>query len=343
MAGKYLTTEEKACILAWKCENVTNQEISRRTGRSLATIKRLGSARSGLLPIEVPPNKPKSGRPRKTLKATDTLLRREVMKQPDITSAELKKLNPQVLGNVSQRTIRRRLQVDLNLPSRKAARKPLLTPLMKTKRLAFANKYQHWTPEQWSSVMFSDESTFKCIQMRHRSVRRPKGSSPFNSRYTVKTVKHPDGVMVWGCFSGNKGSGGLYFLPKNVTMNADRYIEVLRDHLEVQFQIHQCQIFMHDSAPCHKARKVTKWLQDSNIPVLDWPGNSPDLNPIENCWNLMKQNLDSCNTSSVPILKEELKKLWLLRLNHQMFKNLAESMPRRLQMVINNKGEMTKY
>lgn len=343
MAGNYLTASEKACILAWKYDNVSNKEIARRSGRSLATIKRLVAASRGLHPNAVLLNKPKSGRPRKTSKTTDNLLKREVMKQPTITSSEIKKANPKVLGHVSQRTIRRRLQVDLKLPSRKAARKPMLSAVMKTKRVAFAKKYKDWTPEQWSSVMFSDESAFKCVQMRHRTVRRPVGSSPFDQRYTVKTVKHPDGVMVWGCFSGNNGSGGLFFLPKNVTMNADRYIEVLQDHLSVNFQIHRCQVFMHDSAPCHKAKKVTKWLADNKIDVLDWPGNSPDLNPIENCWNFMKKSLDSCNTSSVPRLIEELKILWCRHISLQKFKNLSQSMPSRLQLVIKSKGEMTKY
>ena len=75
--------------------------------------------------------------------------------------------------------------------------------------------------------------------------------------------------MVWGCFSGSNGRGGLYFLPKNLTMNAIRYIEVLNDHLFDMFDIHRSSVFMHDSAPCHKARKVTEWLTQRNINVLE--------------------------------------------------------------------------
>jgi hypothetical protein len=74
--------------------------------------------------------------------------------------------------------------------------------------------------------------------------------------------------MIWGCFSGSSGRGGIYFLEKNVTMNADRYIEVLQNHLLNFLQIHQCTTFMHDSAPCHAARKVTKWLADRDIQTL---------------------------------------------------------------------------
>ena len=62
-------------------------------------------------------------------------------------------------------------------------------------------------------------------------MRRPEGSDRFDSRYTTKTVKHPDSVMVWGCFTGSVGRGGLFFLPKNVTMNGERYQDVLENHL----------------------------------------------------------------------------------------------------------------
>jgi hypothetical protein len=113
-------------------------------------------------------------------------------------------------------------------------------------------------------------------------------------------VKHSDGIMICGSFSRNLGRGGLFFLPKNTTMNGNRYIKVLEDHLCDLYNIHQCNFFMQDSAPCHKAKKVMKWLEDRDIRILVWPGNSPDLNPIENCWNVMKSNLNSYNMPSVP-------------------------------------------
>jgi hypothetical protein len=51
----------------------------------------------------------------------------------------------------------------LKIPSRMAA--PLLMKKLKTKRLAFAKKYKHWTEKEWSKVMFSDESTFRCLRV----------------------------------------------------------------------------------------------------------------------------------------------------------------------------------
>jgi hypothetical protein len=70
------------------------------------------------------------------------------------------------------------------------------------KRLAFCAAYKDWTPANWEKVMYSDESTFRCIRSIKTRMRRAKGSDRFDSRFTSMTVKHPDSVMVWGCFSG---------------------------------------------------------------------------------------------------------------------------------------------
>ena len=115
--------------------------------------------------------------------------------------------------------------------------------------------------------------------------------------------------MVCGAFSGDKGMAGLLFLPKNVMMNGDLYIKVLSDHMVTMFELNQCLHFIHDSAPCHKAKKVTQWLQTKKIKALEWPGNSPDLNPIEN-WHHMKHLMSERKTTNLDVLKQVITKLW---------------------------------
>jgi transposase len=178
--------------------------------------------------------------------------------------------------------------------------------------------------------MFSDESTFRTLRVVHRKVWRPIGSYRYSSRYTVKTMKHPDSVMVWACFSGNVGRGGLYFLPKGTTKNGERYIDVLENHLLPFMDSHHATHFLQDGAPCHTSKKVKDYLKGKEIEVMDWPGNSPDLNPIENVWNHMKNNLKKKAITSVAVLKEEIEKLWNLYSSSENLKNLSDSMPRRL-------------
>ncbi len=74
------------------------------------------------------------------------------------------------------------------------------------------------------------------------------------------------------------------------------------------------------------------------------PGNSPGLNPIENCWAWMKTQLRDCQANSIPQLKEEIKQLWILKMDDcQYLRSLVESMPRRLQAVLENGGNAIKY
>ena len=71
-------------------------------------------------------------------------------------------------------------------------------------------------------------------------------------------------------------------------MNAKRYIWVLRTELPPYFHLRGSQRPTHDGAPCHTAKVVKGFLDNKNIPTIKWPGNSPDLNPIENVWAYMK-------------------------------------------------------
>ena len=66
----------------------------------------------------------------------------------------------------------------------------------------------------------------------------------FIPKNTRRTVKHTVHVMVWGCFSGKQGRGTLYFLPKNETMNSERYIRYLEQKLLDPIEIHQSTFFM---------------------------------------------------------------------------------------------------
>jgi hypothetical protein len=138
----------------------------------------------------------------------------------------------------------------------------------------------------------------------------------------------------------------MYALPKNTTMNGERYKDVLADHLIPQMMATRTPFFLQDGAPCHKARLVTNYLKqyENDFTVMDWPGNSPDLNPIENCWSYMKRRLKTDSTiTSARKLEEAIKVMWVKEMDINYFKNLADSMPKRIQCVIEHNGEMTKY
>ncbi len=130
--------------------------------------------------------------------------------------------------------------------------------------------------------MFSEEPTFRLINLRAQKVRRPSAMNRYKQRYVVN-VKHSASVMVWGCFCGKGGRGSLYFLLPKATMNGDHYMKVLEKKLFPWMERLGATKFLQDGAPCHPSKKVMALLKEKKISVMDWPGNSPDLNPIENC------------------------------------------------------------
>lgn len=337
-----LTVEEKTRILTLIDQGRPINNISQEMGVSRQAIFRLRKAAAQLSPGAVPPRKPGSGRKKTTTPRTDKLLKREVLKHPSSTAAALKKKYPLLLGNVAVRTVQHRLQKDLGLPARRAAKKPLLTSSMKKKRVAFCKKYEHWTRAQWKKVMFSDESTFRLVRGASQVVRRPRNVSRYDPHFTMKTTRHPESVMVWGAFSGAEGRAGLYFLPKGKTMDGDTYHQVLKDHLIGFYRQQNCECFMHDGAPPHRKNKVTQLLAENNIEVLEWPGNSPDLNPIENAWHIMKNKVAETQPNNINELKYAIERMWG-QMEIEYFAKLAESMPSRIKDIIKQRGNMSKY
>jgi DDE superfamily endonuclease len=151
-------------------------------------------------------------------------------------------------------------------------------------------------------------------------------------------------VMVWGCFSGKGGRGSLFFLPAKTTMNYKTYIKVMKEKLVPWMKLHKTSKFLQDGAPCHTRRKKMAVLKAEKIEAMDWPGNSPDLNPIKNLWSIMKARLKRDHTiTSLPLLINAIKKMWVTDLPISMMKKLARSMPTRIKKWLENAGQMTKY
>lgn len=148
--------------------------------------------------------------------------------------------------------------------------------------------------------------------------------------------------MVWGCFSA-KGVGKLHFIEG--TVNAEKYVKILEEHLLTSVPMLTTFdefVFQQDGASCHTAKFTRNWFHDNSINVLDWPSSSPDLNPIENLWALMKRRLRNEPQRTLQGLKDKIQAIWT-SITPEECQYLINSMNKRLNAVIKNKGDVTQF
>ncbi len=101
-------------------------------------------------------------------------------------------------------------------------------------------------------------------------------------------------------------------------------------------------LFQHDLAPAHTAKSTKSWLNDHGVGVFDWPANSPDLNPMENLWGIVKRKMRNKRLKNADELKATVKETWDSIPPQQRHK-LITSMPCRIEAVTKAKGAPFEY
>lgn len=188
----------------------------------------------------------------------------------------------------------------------------------------------------WKKVLFSDE---KCFSL----------DGPVNNVYawSFKDERHRimkrracgGNIMIWGAIGHEKKSNLIFF---SGLVDSQKYISALDEALVPLYE-DGC-IFQQDNAPVHTSKATRSWLISKNIICLDWPANSPDLNPIENVWGKMCQEI-YCNGTqynSKEMLKTAIIRCWE-NLDQSYINSLVSSMNSRLFQCATRKGNVTDY
>lgn len=224
-----------------------------------------------------------------------------------------------------------------------AKKKPLISKKNQKKRLDFARLHASKDISFWKSILWSDESRYKVFGSdgRLRVWRKPLQSLKMQN--LNPTVKHGGGsCMVWGCMAFS-GAGKLEFIEG--IMNQIYYQDILSRNLKEsvrKLRLGRRYIFQQDNDPKHKSKSTMEYFLKNKINVLDWPPQSPDLNPIEHLWDHVEKEIRKHQITSKQDLKIRIQEAWDA-IPEDVTKNLVESMPRRLLAVVAAHGGPTRY
>lgn len=327
---------QKAIIRTRLHDGVSIRAIAHEVGVNKNTIV---LAKKKIIETGVIGRKQGTGRRRVTTQQQDNQLVNYLRENPYQTAIRAKE-ETEFPG--SSDTAWRRIR-DTEIRSRCAANKIFLTEENKQQRLQFAQDLIRQADDFWDNVVFSDE---KCFQSCHNGtvrVYRPRGER-YNPQYTRKTNKSGRfSVNVWAWIS-RRGRGVCVVLEERLT--AIVYRRVLEEALlpSVQPIFGENVYFQHDNSPVHRARTVQNFIEERGINVLPWASKSPDINPIENVWGQMVKTIyqEGFRPRNSQELRQRIIEAWQ-QITPEYTDRLVSSIPRRLQNVINNNGDMTKY
>jgi transposase len=328
--GTKLTEFEKGRIEGLKLAKLSNREIAKNLNRSPKVVNNY---------LKSPSNYGKKRRPgRKPLLTPRD--KRLIIQKASNRSISVNQIKRETSLQASKSTIWRVINSNPNIKSAKKKQKPKLTELHKKARLDFAKKYFTWKSE-WTKVIFSDEKKF--------NLDGPDGYRHYwhdlRKEPLIFSKRHSGGgsLMVWAgfCSEGATSLGTIH----SRSCSAD-YIQILNSHLLPFCKKLRSKkwIFQQDNASIHSSAETKNWLASKKIELLDWPANSPDLNPMENLWGILARRVYKNNTqyNTVEALREAVEREWK-SIENDILHNLVDSMNNRIFETVRLNGAATKY
>lgn len=302
----------------------------------------------------------RSGRPKKLNNRDRRHLKRYVKKNWNNRHQPLRDISDIINHVIGANTLRKEIQA-FGLNHRRERKRPYLSRAQKKARLKFAKEHLHWTIEEWCRVLFTDEMG---LQTGANGGMIWVWRAP-DEEYLEDCcgVTHKSGfkkIKVWGAMRYGALSKLVVLKEREERDGEGRfsgkdYVEQVIDKELFNFWASSMEelgdvLVMEDGAGYHEGaatKRRKEYEKDGGWHGWGphtWPANSPDLNPIENLWHILRSNIRK--RVPKPMRKEDLiaavQEEWV-KLDMKKVNRLIESMPRRLQAVIDAKGGSTKY
>ena len=242
--------------------------------------------------------------------------------------------------DVSGRTVDRRL-IEAGKFGRVAKKEHDYTDAQLRARVSFGQGYQRWSKEDWSLVLFSDETHIELGQHGQVWVRRPVGEM-YNPEYMAHKDPHPERVSVWACIS-SRGLGAIDIFTEN--LDGPLLKNILHEHLvQTAHRLFPAGGWwlLWDNAPNHTGVVVKRSIHNLGLNAIDFSSYSPDLNPIENFWNDLKRRVETHNATDTTELQQHIMMEWN-NTDPDFLAKIADSTPDRCKPVVTSKGHKIPY
>ncbi len=341
MPRRVLSNLERARAIGQIEAGVPQKKVAANFGVSQGAISKLKAKFRQTGEVK---DRPRSGRPKKTTPQEDRFITQVALTNRRLSS---RVLQARFLGRfgrrISDQTVRNRLR-RANLKARKPPKKRGMTALNRLARLRWCRQHQPWNLDMWRNVLFTDESRF-CLRKLKSRVKVWRRRRECFADCCVNTVTAFGGgsILVWGGISLTSKTR-LVIIEENV--NAINYRDDILQPVAIPYlkSLGPNATLQDNNAHPHRARIIGEFLHDAGVQRMEWPANSPDLNPMEHMWDQLgrKVRLKVTDETTLTDLTSIVVEEWNA-IPEQYVTRLVSSMRRRCQAVVSAYGSPTNY
>lgn len=309
-------------------QHMNKSQIAREVGVSEKTVRNYLKKWDQKVPVESIVGR---GRKRKIGQNEARTMANILKETPNSSSTQIAVELGKRGVNVTRRCVSKNL-VDLDYKYAVPRVVPLLTDRHKIQRVEWCRKYIDF---DWSKVYFSDE-TYVEIHGTRNCRWFKKGHRPIEPR-----PKFSFKVLFWASISTKTKSP---LVSSDVKMNSQGYCCILETHFLPFLTKTRTKrfFFQQDNATAHTSKYTKEFLSKKSIKTIDWPANSPDLNPIENIWSILKRSVSMRSPNNKNDLIGYTEDEWS-KIPIETIARTIESMKTRILQVLKRNGGKCDY